>query len=545
MKSVLVASLAVFMLTAAPALTAARAAEAHRNIVFILVDDLRFDGMGFVQPEVQTPNIDRLAREGVYFPNAVVTSSLCSPSRATILTGMTTRNHRIVDNTNSSEKGLTFFPKYLQEAGYETAFFGKWHMGDATDAPRPGFDEWVSFKGQGNYYPTDNIPPELVEQGVRHTLNVNGETVPQQDYITDELTDYAMNWLESGRDKTKPFFLYLSHKAVHSDPAPAKRHEGQYADTAFDIPESAADTPENREGKPIWVQNQRNSWHGIDFFYARDRKMNDYLKDYYATLSAVDDSLGRIMSFLVENGLEENTMVVFYSDNGFLIGDHGLIDKRNAYEGSVRVPMIVYAPGLAPTGLVNPARVRNLDLAPTFLDVAGVSAPEHFEGVSALPLASGKVKAKDWDAPDFVYEYYWEWTFPQTPTTFAIERDGLKYIQYHGVWDIEELYDLTKDPEEMRNLIDDPDYFEEKIALRKALFDKLKNSGGLHNIPYSARTAEGVVQRDEDGPKAAPFPEKWLVEPNRPDRLNGIFPDTPEKLKAEERGEAYFPRRGE
>lgn len=514
-----------------------------RNIIFVLVDDLRYDGMGFLQPQLRTPNIDRLARGGSHFPRALVTSSLCSPSRATILTGQTARNHRVIDNNNSSEEGLVFFPSYLQQVGYQTAFVGKWHMGSESDAPRPGFDQWISFKGQGNYFPTDNIAPELVAKGKRHMLNVNGIEVPQSGYITDELTDYAMDWLEQERDQSKPFFLYLSHKAVHSDPLPPPRHEKQYVDVTFNLPDSTADTAENRKGKPMWVQNQRNSWHGIDFFYAQDRTMNNYLKDYYGALSAVDDSLGRIMDYLRRNDLEKNTMVVFTSDNGFLIGDHGLIDKRNAYEGSVRVPLVVYAPGLVPAGTTNPAQIRNLDFAPTFLDVAGLPKPPQFEGVSVLPVATGQIRPYEWDAPDFVYEYYWEWTFPMTPTTFAIERDGLKYIQYHGIWDVEELYDLSRDPSELRNLIDEPAYFDQKVLLRKALFAELANREGAHNIPYTARTSEGVVQRDRDGPGAAAFPESRLVEPNLPSRLNGIFPDTPEKMRANQARESYSPKR--
>ncbi|HCW61171.1 MAG TPA: acetylglucosamine-6-sulfatase, partial [Sphingobium sp.] len=171
-----------------------------RNIIFVLVDDLRYDGMGFLQPGLlKTPNIDRMAKEGSYFPNAVVTSSLCSPSRATILTGQTARNHGIVDNNDSSEADLTYFPSYLQQTGYNTAFFGKWHMGSETDGPRPGFDKWVSFKGQGNYWPA-----KAESAHSSPNLNVDGKAVPQQGYITDELTDYAMNWLQKERDPKKP-----------------------------------------------------------------------------------------------------------------------------------------------------------------------------------------------------------------------------------------------------------------------------------------------------------------------------------------------------
>ncbi len=487
-----------------------------RNIIFILVDDLRYDGMGFLQPNIRTPYIDKLARGGSYFPNTVVTSSLCSPSRASILTGQSARNHGVVDNNSSSEDGLTFFPKYLQQAGYQTGFFGKWHMGNDNDRPRPGFDKWVSFKGQGVYNPAPGI-----------TINVDGTSVPQNTYITDELTDYAMHWLEKERAPGKPFFLYLSHKAVHSDPIPPNRYAHQYDATKFTLPASAANTPENYAGKPMWVYNQRNTWHGIDFFYNTDMKMTDYLKNYYATLSGVDDSVGRVMAWLKKEHLEKETLVVFTSDNGYLIGDHGLIDKRNAYEPSVRVPIVVYEPGTVPAGVTNAGRIRNLDFAPTFLDLAGVPRPPQFEGRSAWPIINGSIKPADWKPQDFIYEYYWEWTFPMTPGTFAITRGNLKYIQYYGIYDTDELYDLVNDPDEMHNLIDDPRHAIDKAVLRKALFDQLASINGRHVIPYTQRLSTGAVRRDRDGTGAAPFPDSWKVEPNRADKYRDILPPPP------------------
>lgn len=511
------------------------------NVIFVLVDDLRFDAMGFLTPGLKTPNIDFLAKNGVYFPNAVVTSSLCSPSRATILTGMSPRNHHVVDNSSSTEDGLTFFPQYLQQAGYQTGFFGKWHMGYDTDAPRPGFTRWVSFRGQGTYFPTDSLSPQAIAAGRRQTLNVDGASVARKGYITDELTDYAMDWLERGRDRSKPFFLYLSHKAVHSDAVTADRYRDQYADMAIAAPASMANTPENNRGKPVWLQNQRNSWHGADFPYHTDRPVTEMMRDVYRTLSPVDDSLGRILRYLRVNKLERDTVVVFYSDNGFMFGDHGLIDKRTAYEPSIRVPLLIYAPGLLPKGAVNPAVVRNLDLAPTFMDLARLPKPKQMEGESIVDLAEGKRSPADWNKRDFVYEYYWEWTNPQTPTTFAIERNRLKYIQYQGVMDIEELYDLNQDPGETTNLIDDPAYLQAKVDLRKALFESLTNEDGQHMIPFAARTSSGLIKRNANGPHAADFPADWYVAPNRPDRMNDLFPDTPEKLEANRENKTYRP----
>lgn len=513
------------------------------NIVFVLVDDLRFDMMGFLNPWLKTPNIDFLARNGTYFPNAVVTSSLCSPSRATILTGQTARNHGVIDNNNSSEEGLTFFPSYLRNAGYQTAFFGKWHMGFDSDAPRPGFDKWVSFKGQGTYFPTERLSPAQLASGERQMLNVDGKLTKRAGYITDELTDYTMDWLEHGRDKSKPFFVYLSHKAVHSDPLPPDRYKTQYSDLDIELPDTMSDTPQNTEGKPLWVRNQRNSWHGADFPYNGGRDLKEQVRDIYRTLSPVDESLGRILAYLKKNRLEKNTMIVFYSDNGFLIGDHGLIDKRNAYEPSVRVPMLVYAPGLGVgKGVTNDALVRNLDLAPSFLDAAHVAKPAQMEGTSFLPLAEGKIVPAEWNPGDFIYEYYWEWTFPQTPTTFAIERKRLKYIQYQGVWDTEELYDLAKDPDERHNLIDDPAYFDAKVTLRHALFAQLQNGKGQHAVPYTERTSPGIVYRTEGGAHAADFPSSWYRRPDLPTKMNNMFPDSRAKNKANSANMPYFPQ---
>jgi arylsulfatase A-like enzyme len=529
--------------TASATLPPGPAQAKPRNIVFVLVDDLRYDGMGFLQPRIRTPNIDRMAREGSYFPNMVVTSALCSPSRATILTGMTARNHGVVDNNHSTEAGLTFFPAYLRKAGYQTAFVGKWHMGDDSDRPRDGFDKWVSFRGQGAYFPTTGVPDSAQAAGQTNMLNVDGRMVAQQGYITDELTDYAMNWLEKERDPNKPFFLYLSHKAVHSDPLPPPRYAHQYDNVDFPLPASAANTPQNYAGKPMWVYNQRNTWHGIDFFYNANMSMSEYLRYYYATLSGVDDSLGRILTFLRERKLDKNTLVVFTSDNGYQIGEHGLIDKRTAYQASVRVPMLVWEPGIVPAGAINPARLRNLDLAPTFLDIAGAARPRQFEGQSAWGLFNGSSSPANWSPPDFIYEYYWEYNFPMTPGTFAIERNGLKYIQYYGIYDTDELYDLKVDPDETRNLVDDAAYLERKILLRRALYEQLADRDGRHVIPYGMRQSIGSVRRERGGTDAARFPDKWFVEADRSDRFDDIVPDSPEKQKAHAKGRPLIPSR--
>ena len=331
-----------------------------------------------MNPLLHTPNLDRLAGEGAFFRNAFVTTALCSPSRATILTGQYMHEHGIVDNNVPFRGNPRFFPMYLDEAGYQTAFIGKWHMGGEGDAPQPGFDHWVSFEGQGHYLPEQGGPGGAL-------LNVDGKRVAQRGYITDELTQYAIDWLDA-IDPGEPFFLYLSHKALHSEFTPAERHRRQYADVEIPAPASQADTPANYAGKPMWVKNQRNSWHGVDYPYHSTLDVQEYQRDYHRTLSAVDESVGRLIDWLEDNGHERDTLVVFMGDNGFLFGEHGLIDKRNAYEESMRVPLIVWGPGVVDEPGERMALVANLDVAPTVLAAAGLPAPAQFSGRNFLPL---------------------------------------------------------------------------------------------------------------------------------------------------------------
>jgi len=303
-----------------------------RNVVFILTDDHRYDAMGFAgHPFLETPHMDSMAANGIHLKNAFVATSLCSPSRASILTGLYTHKHRVIDNNRLVPSGTIFFPQYLQRAGYDTAFIGKWHMGGAEDDPRPGFDHWVSFRGQGNY-----LPPRP-----GYTLNVNGERVPQKGYITDELTDYALEWLDQQTGE-KPFFLYLSHKAVHANFTPAKRHQGQYANVELNLPTGQGVSASNNA--PRWVRDQRNSWHGIDFAYHSDKGLDYLYRRYCESILAVDDSVGRVMQQLKKMGIYDETLVIYMGDNGFMFGEHGLIDKRVSYEESIRVPMMMQCP---------------------------------------------------------------------------------------------------------------------------------------------------------------------------------------------------------
>lgn len=411
------------------------AAAGAPNIVFMLIDDLRFDALGVLgHPFVETPHLDAIARGGVICENAFVTSSLCSPSRASILTGQYAHTHGVLDNVTPMPENTPLFPVVLQQAGYDTCFTGKWHMGGESDGPQPGFNHWVSFKGQGVY--------------VDPVFNINGKQEKQSGYVTDLITDRAVEFI--GRERTSPFFLYVSHKAVHAEFHPADRHRDCYRDKAWPRPESMADTEENYRGKPEWVRRQRKSWHGVDGMYNDTVDYDTFTRRYTETLRAVDDSAGRIMDALREKGVLENTLFVFTSDNGFQFGEHGLIDKRTMYEASIRVPLLAHCPALIPAGSRCSGMVLNIDFAPTFIEAAGLPVPENIQGASFLKLLKGE--NTPWRGA-FLYEYFWERSFPQTPTVLGVRTDTHKLMQYHGVWDCYEMYDLENDPDEMNNLL--------------------------------------------------------------------------------------------
>lgn len=460
-----------------------------RNVVLILVDDHRYDAMGFMDhPFLETPHMDRLARDGVHFTAACVTTSLCSPSRASILTGQYAHNHRVVDNNNLVPKGTIFFPQYLQAAGYETGFFGKWHMGGSTDAPRPGFDRWVSFRGQGTYLPS------------RNGLNVDGKKVPQKGYITDELTDYCVDWINE-RSGDKPFFAYLSHKAVHARFEPAERHKGRYKDVKVVPPKTQANTPENYRGKPRWVKDQRNSWHGVDFPYHSTIDVGEFYKKSCETLLAVDDSVGRVIEALEKKGILDSTLIIYMGDNGFCFGEHGLIDKRHAYEASMRIPFLAHCPELFQGGTKVNKVVANIDVAPTILHVAGLQTPDHMDGRSFLDMAQGK--NVDW-RDSLLYEYYWERNFPHTPTMHALRTQKYKYIHYYGVWDIDELYDMENDPHETNNLVFSKEHQDVVKQHNRMLFEKLEETGGMYIPLYPDRGRQQNL-READGSEPGDF----------------------------------------
>ena len=441
------------------------------NIVVVLVDDMRWDEVRAAgHPFVETPNMDRLAREGARFLNAFATTPLCSPSRASFLTGQYPHTNGIVDNTARPSHQLPVFPRDLQRAGYLTAFFGKWHMGN-DDSPRPGFDHWVAMPGQG-----EAIDPQL---------NVDGQRIKTSGYVTDLLTDRVERFIERAGDR--PFLVYLAHKAVHPNVVQrddgsvgslpgqpggfvaAERHRGRYAGRVMPRRPSAFEPP---LGKPALLRRIGD----LPPLGRETATTDEEIRGRLEMLLAVDDSLGRIVGVLEKRGTLDNTVVVFTSDHGYFYGEHGLSEERRlAYEEAIRIPFLVRYPPLVRAGTTPAEIVLSLDLAPTLVELAGASpapgVPVLVQGRSLVPVfrnaardpstSSGSPRATssgDWRS-SFLVEYFSDTVFPRIRNMgyVAVRTSRHKYIQYQELEGMNELYDLDSDPYEQRNLIDAPD----------------------------------------------------------------------------------------
>jgi arylsulfatase A-like enzyme len=437
------------------------------NIVFVITDDQRSDSLGVTgHPFAKTPHIDSLAREGIIFRNFFTTTPLCSPSRASFLTGQYARRHKIVNNDRLGHDVISHtletFPRRLREAGYETAFIGKWHMG-FDDSRRPGFDHWVSFKGQGAY-----LDP---------VVNIDGRQVQLDGYMTDWLNRRALEFVS--RRRTRPFLLYLSHKALHAPYLPAKRHERLYAGAKHVPPPSAA---EDLSGKPVlrrapepvdWAAVEGVAPEPPESRRGRPRDPDSVVRDQLRTLAAVDEGVGQLLRALRGRGELDNTVFIFTSDNGYLLGEHGQFDnKRFAYEESIRVPFIIRYPRLGRPGRAVDALALNIDVAPTLVEMAGAEPLEGAQGKSLVPLLRGESAA--W-RDSFLAEYYLEKVAPRAPTWQAIRTARWKYIHYPELEGMDELYDLQADPHEMRNLINEPAAGQELARLRNEL-ERLKQA---------------------------------------------------------------------
>lgn len=426
--------------------------KTNPNIIFILVDDMRWDEFGNAgHPYIKTPNIDRLAVEGFKFTNAFCSTPLCSPSRASFLTGQYAHHHGIIDNTRRNERShqLITFPKILHEAGYHTAFLGKWHMGN-DDSPRPGFDFWAGMEGQG--------------EAINPRLNINGKRQQVNGYVTDILNDYALRFIRAKR--AAPFLLYLSHKALHPNIIQnddgsianigeggfiaADRHKGQYAKALFNRRPNAGIPPTD---KPALMRKIGE----LPPLGATTSTEEQTIRDRAEMLLAVDESLGILLQELENMGQLDHTVIVMAGDNGYWYGEHGLNDERRlAYEEGIRIPLLIRYPGLPSKGVSIPSMVQNIDLAPTLLDMAGVKQKNNMDGRSLLPLMKGRKVS--W-RKSILIEYYSDIVFPRILNMGykAIRTEKYKYIRYEELRGMDELYDLEADPFELKNLIVSPE----------------------------------------------------------------------------------------
>jgi arylsulfatase A-like enzyme len=481
------------------------------NIIFIMTDDHAFQAISaYDETLIKTPNIDRLAEEGMRFDRAFVTNSICAPSRAVILTGKHSHLNGIRDNGNRFDSTQQTFPKILRANGYTTAMIGKWHL----KTQPTGFDFWKVLPGQGDYYhPRFRTPDGMVMDS---------------GYVTDLITDEAIDWLKNDRDQSKPFLLMYQHKAPHREWWPKQDKLAEFTKRRFPEPATLHDDYEGRgtaartaemrlndhmgwandtKLKPELVTEKRlneflpwytNAYNGYyNRMSAKEQaywdeiydpindafrentpsgkaltswKYQRYMQDYLACIASVDENVGRLMDQLEEMGLSENTIVVYTSDQGFYLGEHGWFDKRFMYEESFRTPLMIKWPSVIKAGQVNTDLVQNLDFAETFLDAAGIQIPNDMQGKSMLPLLKGK-KVTWRDA--LYYQYYEYPSIHAVKRHYGVRTDRYKLIHFYNDIDEWELYDLENDPKEMNNVYENPGYADVRKQLHKRL-DELR-----------------------------------------------------------------------
>lgn len=473
------------------------------NILFIFSDDHAVRSISAYGSTInKTPNIDRIADGGMTFDRCFCCNSICAPSRAAVLTGKHSHANGMMTNLNKFDGGQPTLPKFLKQAGYQSALIGKWHL--KTDPQ--GFDHWQILPGQGNYYNPDFITKDGKKR--------------YPGYVSDITTDLAIDWLDETRDKTKPFLLMCQHKAPHRVWAPGPDHLTMYDDVKIPEPDSLFDDYSNRsellKDNEMMIANhmmddydlkiagstkkdvlgrafknpelrrmtaeQRKNWDAAyepknDKFRAANLTGKDlvrwkyqrYMKDYLRCVASVDDNIGRLLDYLDANGLADNTIVVYSSDQGFYLGEHGWYDKRWMYEESFRMPFIIKWPGVTKAGKRTKALAQNIDFAPTFLDAAGVSIPEDIQGESLRPLLKGKTP-RNWRKS--VYYHYYERGEHHVPAHEGVRTDRYKLVHFYDT-DEWELFDLKKDPQEMKSVYSDPSYAS-KVKTMKAELAKIK-----------------------------------------------------------------------
>lgn len=494
------------------------------NILFIMSDDHAYQAISAYGSQlIETPNIDRIAKEGILFSNASVTNSICAPSRATILTGKFNHINGKIDNRRAFDTTQVTFPQIFQANGYETAMFGKLHFGNN---PK-GVGEFKILPGQGNY-----INPKFITN--------HGDTTVTG-YVTDIITDFTLDWL-SQRDKKKPFMMMYLHKAPHRPWWPRADKFAEFSKKSFPEPDNLFDDYKNRgtaaktaemnllhhmmyshdsKIRPSLIEEMgiavqpvipefRNSFYGpynranlsqkaayeptLDAinndFKANWPKMTNqekmswkyqrYMQDYLATISSVDDNVGRVLDYLDENGLTENTIVIYTSDQGFYLGEHGWFDKRFAYDESFKTPLMIRWPTKIKAGRTENEMVQNLDYAQTLLEAAGIDAPDDMQGESLMPLLLGN--NQEWTREAVYYHYYEYPAVHMVKQHYAIVTKEYKLIHYYYDVDEWELFDRLKDPSEMKNVYDDPKYSKTLDTLKNQLLALRKKYGDSEEL---------------------------------------------------------------
>ncbi len=442
--------------------TAGAAGKQRPNIVFIMSDDHAAHALSCYGSRVnRTPHLDRIAEEGMRFDQCLCTNGICGPSRAVILTGKYSHLNGFRTNSDQFNGAQQTFPKLLREAGYRTGMIGKWHL---VSEPT-GFDYWNILQGQGEYH-----DPVMIEMGKKRK---------RTGYVTDIITDCTMEFIR-GRDKDTPFCVMCHHKAPHRPWVPDEKHAHLFENTPIPVPATFEDdyrnrskaaeraemrvardlTPEDLKVEPPAGLSEKDLAHW---------KYQRYLEDYLRVVASVDENVGRLLDFLDADGLRENTLVVYTSDQGFYLGDHGWFDKRFMYEESLKMPLLMRWPGIIEAGRVNSAMVSNVDFAPTFLDCAGATVPADMQGTPFTPLLRGE-SPKDW-RKSFYYEYF---EYPAVHMVYPhcgvrTERYKLIHFQYKDEIDAWEFFDLKEDPDELHSCYDDPRYAREVETLKAEL----------------------------------------------------------------------------
>ncbi len=483
-----VVAIVVALVSIQPAEVLAASKNAPRpNILFIMADDHASHAISAYGSKInKTPNIDRLALEGMLFKRCYVTNAICGPSRATILTGVYPHRTGYGLNAGVTLNEWKFLPKLLQDAGYDTAVVGKWHLSFTPDGK--GFNYYAIIPQQGEYY-----RPKLVH---------NGTVVEHPGYVTDVITNEALRWLRELRDPQKPFMLFYHHKAPHRPWRPALRHLRNYADVTIPEPETLFDNGEGRGwgwasprmrierdmnandlkmNAPMFlVGNQETQWRraydaeneqatSLSGKQLVSWKYQRFIKDYLRCVDGIDENLERVLKYLDDEGLADNTIVVYTSDQGLFLGDHGFFDKRWIYQEALQVPFIVRWPAVVPAGTESDLMVSNVDFAPTLLAAAGVGVPSEMQGENLMPILRGG-QVKKW-RNSFYYKYFGETQY-NVPHHLGVVTDThkLMYLYRVGSW---ELFDLVKDPNELNNVYEDPAYSDIVVKL-KAEIKRLK-----------------------------------------------------------------------